>query len=148
MQEKDNKIAIGADHAGYLMKEHIKKELEGRGYEVTDYGTHSENSVDYPDFAHPVAESIDKGEIRLAVVMCGSGNGVNMTVNKYRSVRSALCWNKEIARLARLHNDSNVLALPARFISFEEGSDILEAFLNTTFEGGRHSRRVEKICKK
>ncbi len=145
MSINKKKIAIGSDHAGFSMKEHIKNELVLQGYLVTDYGTNSEDSVDYPDYVHPVAIGVENGIFERAVILCGSGNGVNMTANKYRLVRSALCWNEEIARLARLHNDANILALPARFISNDEAVKILKVFLNTEFEAGRHTIRVEKI---
>ncbi len=141
------KIALGSDHAGFRMKEYLKSVLVTQGYEVVDYGTNSEDSVDYPDYAHPVAAGVENGIYKKAVVLCGSGNGVNMTVNKYCPVRSALCWNDEIARLARLHNNANILALPARFINNNEAKKIMKVFLETEFEGGRHTGRVEKIYK-
>ena len=146
MTEK-KRIAIGSDHAGFIMKEFLKKELEASDYEIKDFGTFSEESVDYPDYVHPVAESIKSGNFEKAVVLCGSGNGVNMTVNKYSGVRSALCWNEEIAKLARLHNDANILAIPARFINNNLAGKILKIFLETDFEGGRHKKRIDKICK-
>lgn len=139
------KIAIACDHAGYEMKEMIKHLLEKQSYEVKDFGTHSSESVDYPDFAHPLAEAMEKNEFNRGFTLCGSGNGISMVVNKHRNVRAALCWNEEIARLARQHNDANVCSLPARFVSEEEAKKIVDAFLNTDFEGGRHERRVEKI---
>ncbi len=148
MAVKNNEIAIGSDHAGFILKEYLKNVLLKKGYDVTDFGTNSEDSVDYPDYAHPVGQSIEKGRFNRAVVLCGSGNGVNMTINKYNSVRSALCWNEEIAKLARLHNNANVLALPGRFVEKEEAEKILNAFLDTEFEGGRHTNRVNKICVK
>ncbi len=137
-------IAIGCDHAGYALKLAIIDVLKNKGYEVNDYGTDSEESTDYPDYAHPVALDVVDNE-RLGIVICGSGNGINMTANKHEDVRSALCWEPEIAELARLHNNANVLALPARFISQEKAMDIVEKFLGTEFEGGRHERRVNKI---
>lgn len=142
------KISIGADHAGYEYKQRIVEELKGRGIEVEDFGTHSLDSMDYPDVAHPVAESVEAGQSDLGIVICGSGNGINITVNKHQGIRSALCWNTELAELARQHNNANVLALPARFIDYSTALDCVNAFLNTEFEGGRHQRRVDKIaCK-
>lgn len=143
---KDSKIIpIGADHAGFQLKEEIKKHFTERGYEFKDFGTHSEESIDYPDYGHPVAQYIEENEGTLGIVICGSGNGINMTVNKHKEIRSALCWNEELAGLARQHNNANILALPARFISIKEGIKIVEEFLTSEFEGGRHQRRVDKI---
>lgn len=139
------KIGIGSDHAGYHLKEKIKQHLTNKGIEVEDFGAYSEDSVDYPDFGHPVAESVESGEKDFGVVICGSGNGINMAVNKHKGIRSALSWTAELAKLGREHNNANVLALPARFISEEEGIEITDTFLSTDFEGGRHQRRVEKI---
>lgn len=139
------KIAMACDHAGYQMKEYLKKKLVEEGYEVVDYGTNSDASVDYPDYAHKVGEAIASGAYPLGFVMCGSGNGVNMTVNKHKGVRSALCWNEEISRLARAHNNANICALPARFISAQDAWRIVQTFLSTEFEGGRHSNRIQKI---
>lgn len=139
------KIAIGSDHAGYELKEAVKKKLGEDGVEVKDFGTHSSDSVDYPDFGHPVADDVTSGMADLGIVICGSGNGINMTVNKHRNIRAALCWNTELAELARQHNNANILSLPARFISEKEGLDIVKAFLGAEFEGGRHERRVNKI---
>ena len=139
------KIAIGCDHAGYDMKERLKKNLEGKGINVQDFGAFSSDSVDYPDFAHAVAAEISSGNFGAGVLICGSGNGISMTANKYNGVRAALCWTPEIAELARLHNDANILSLPARFITQEQGVEILEKFIETSFEGGRHERRVNKI---
>tara|TARA_B100001758_G_scaffold235614_1_gene235885 strand:+ start:1301 stop:1726 length:426 start_codon:yes stop_codon:yes gene_type:complete len=138
-------IAIGCDHAGYSLKEEIVKELKDKGYLVNDFGCYSEESVDYPDFGHQVAKEVEKSLDRKGVVICGSGNGINMSVNKHENVRGALCWNEEIAKLARQHNNANILALPARYLSTSEAQKILETFLNTEFEGGRHERRVNKI---
>ncbi len=138
-------IAIASDHAGYQMKEAIKKHFENKGYDFKDFGTNSEESVDYPDFAHQLAGSIDRMEYDRGITLCGSGNGISMAANKHPRVRAALCWNKEIAELARQHNDANVCSLPARYLTNEEAMEIIEAFLNTGFEGGRHHRRVEKI---
>ena len=139
------KIAIGADHAGYQLKERIKIILEGKGVKIIDFGTNSEESCDYPDIAHPLARSIENKETSIGIAICGSGNGINMSLNKHKKIRSALCWSSELARLARQHNDANVIALPARFISEEEAVNCVNAFLETTFEGGRHARRVNKI---
>ncbi len=141
------RIALGSDHAGFNVKKYVIDELlKKQGYNFTDFGTNSEDSVDYPDFVHPVAQGIGDGSFDYGIVLCGSGNGVNMTVNKYPSVRSALCWIPEIAELARLHNNANVIALPGKFLSYDEALIIAEIFLNTGFEGGRHERRVNKIC--
>lgn len=139
------KIALAADHAGYSTKEEIKRYLESLGHQVWDFGTHSEESVDYPDFAHPLAFAVEKGEYNLGFLFCGSGNGVSITANKHQGIRSALCWIPEIASLARQHNDANVCAIPARFVSISEAKQITKAFLDAKFEGGRHQRRVEKI---
>ncbi|MDL5045870.1 ribose 5-phosphate isomerase B [Oscillatoria amoena NRMC-F 0135] len=139
------KIAIGSDHAGFEHKEVLKKWLADNGYEVNDFGTHSLDSVDYPDFAHPVAEAVEKQDASLGVLLCGSANGVAITANKHRGIRAALCWMEEIAALARQHNHANVVCIPARFVSQQQAKKILETFLHTGFEGGRHSRRVEKI---
>lgn len=139
-------IPIGADHAGYALKEEVKSYFEAKGYSFKDYGTHSEDSIDYPDYAHPVAEHVEQNEGTLGIVICGSGNGINMTVNKHQGIRSALCWTKEIAELARQHNDANIIALPARFVSKELALEMVEAFLTTAFEGGRHQNRVNKIA--
>ncbi|MGP8214719.1 MAG: ribose 5-phosphate isomerase B [Bacteroidia bacterium] len=139
------KIAIGADHAGYELKEKVKAYLLKEGIEVTDFGTSSAERADYPDFAHPVANAVEKREADLGIVICGSGNGVNMTANRHPGVRSALCWKEEIALLARQHNDANVMALPARFMDENEAEKCVDAFISTPFEGGRHTDRVRKI---
>jgi ribose 5-phosphate isomerase B len=139
------KISIGNDHAGVDYKNAVVKMLQDRGYEVKNYGTDSENSVDYPDFGHPVAIDVANKDADFGVVICGSGNGINMTVNKHQEIRSALCWTKEIAGLARLHNDANVIAIPARYTSINQAVEMVEAFLDTNFEGGRHQNRVDKI---
>ncbi|MBR5784964.1 MAG: ribose 5-phosphate isomerase B [Bacteroidales bacterium] len=138
-------IAIACDHAGYELKETIKKFLSEKGFEIKDYGTNSSDSVDYPDMVHPLGRDINTGVYNKGIVVCGSGNGVQMTVNKYQNVRCALCWNVEIAELARMHNDANVLSLPARFIPSELALEIVDKFISTDFEGGRHLKRVEKI---
>jgi ribose 5-phosphate isomerase B len=139
-------IAIGTDHAGFLMKEFLKKNLRAKGYNFEDYGAFSEEPVDYPDMIHPLAKDINDGKIKKGVIICGSGNGVAMVANKYKNVRAAICWNQEIVKLSRQHNDANVVVLPARFISFEEALQFVKLFLTTDFEGGRHQRRVEKIA--
>jgi ribose 5-phosphate isomerase B len=138
-------IAIGADHAGYSLKEHLKKWLESNGHPTRDFGAFSEESVDYPDFAHPVAEAVEGKEFDLGLLVCGSGNGVAMAANKHAGIRAAICWNEDLAALAREHNDANVLCLPARFLKPEEAEAILDRFLHSSFEGGRHARRVGKI---
>lgn len=138
-------IAIGSDHAGFEHKETLKKWLEENGYSVKDFGTDSLDSVDYPDFAHPVAEAVEKNEVDSGMLLCGSANGVAITANKHQGIRAALCWTEEIAALARQHNNANIVCIPARFVSNEQALKILQKFLNTTFEGGRHSQRVEKI---
>lgn len=140
----DKVIPIGADHAGYELKTFLIKELSLKGYHFKDYGTHSEESIDYPDFGHPVAEHIKENQ-GLGIVICGSGNGINMTVNKHQEIRSALCWNNELAALARQHNNANIIALPARFINKEQAIEMINTFLTTDFEGGRHEKRVNKI---
>ena len=142
---KKEKIAMACDHAGYGKKEMIKDYLEKQGYEVKDFGTYSEESVDYPDFAHPMADAVESKNFDLGISLCGSGNGINMTANKHQGIRSALCWNVEISELARKHNDANVCAVPARFVSDDLAIEIIKAFLSTEFEGGRHERRIKKI---
>lgn len=139
------KIAIGCDHAGVEVKSAIIELLEGKGHSMIDKGPFSTESVDYPDYGHQVAEAVESKETDLGVVICGSGNGINMTVNKHQGIRGALCWLPEIASLARQHNDANIIAIPARFLSQEEINTIITAFFKTEFEGGRHSRRVNKI---
>ena len=139
------KVAIGSDHAGFCLKEILKSYLQEKGIEVKDFGTYSEERADYADFAHPVADSVENKEVDLGLIMCGSGNGINMAANKHKGIRAALCWNAEIAELARQHNDANILTLPARFISEEEAKKSVDVFLNTAFEGGRHTDRVKKI---
>ena len=139
------KIGIASDHAGYEMKEFLVGYLNAMGYEVLDFGAHSPESVDYADFAHPLAEAIENGELERGVALCGSGEGMTMTLNKHQGIRAALCWNKEIAALARQHNDANVLVMPARFIDAVTALAIVDTFLDTSFEGGRHQRRIDKI---
>ena len=145
MTSNTKKIAIGADHAGFEYKNAIINKLKAEGFEVIDMGTHSLDSVDYPDFVHPLAEAVTAKEYDFGILICGSGNGVCMTANKHQGVRSAICWNKEIAQLAREHNNANIITLPARFISEEEALKIVETFFSAKFEGGRHERRVNKI---
>ena len=140
-------IPIASDHAGYELKEEVKKYLSSKNIETKDFGTFSTESVDYPDFAHQVGSAINRGDYSRGIVICGSGNGVQMTVNKYPNVRCALCWNEEIAKLARQHNDANIISMPARFVPTELALKMVDIFLNTPFEGGRHLRRVEKINK-
>lgn len=140
------KIAIGSDHAGFALKEKIKSVFSEKGFEFTDYGCPSADSVDYPDHAHPVAEAIENNEFELGILICGSGNGISMAANKHQGIRSAICWTVEIAQLARTHNDANILTLPARFISEDLALEITDKYLHTDFEGGRHARRVDKIA--
>ena len=137
------KIAIGADHAGFEYKEMIKAHLDA--YEIKDFGTYNVASVDYPDFAHPVAEAVESGDYTFGILICGSANGVAITANKHQQIRAALCWENEIAGLARMHNNANVLCIPARFVSEELAKEMTTTFLNTAFEGGRHENRVDKI---
>ena len=140
------KIAIGSDHAGFDLKKTLIKQLEEKGFEVKDFGCHSTESMDYPDSAHPVCESIEKKESNLGLLICGSGNGITMTANKHQGIRAALSWTPEIASLARQHNDANILSLPARFISEDLAVEITNAFFDSEFEGGRHQKRVDKIA--
>jgi ribose 5-phosphate isomerase B len=141
------KIAIGNDHAGTAYKFEIIKLLEARGITVTNYGTNENASVDYPDFVHPVAADVDNKKVDFGILICGSGNGVSMTANKYSNVRAGLCWTKEITELTRLHNDANILSIPARYTSIPQALGMVETFLDTEFEGGRHQKRVDKIAK-
>ena len=140
------KISIGNDHAGPDYKKAIVEMLKAKGHEVTNYGTDSVDSVDYPDFGHPVATDVENGKAQFGIVICGSGNGINMTVNKHQGIRAALCWTKEIAGLARQHNDANIISIPARYTSINQAVEMVEMFLNTDFEGGRHQNRVDKIA--
>lgn len=139
------KISIGNDHAGPEYKKAIVTFLEKQGHQIVNHGTDTTDSVDYPDFGHPVAEDVTSGRADLGIVICGSGNGISMTVNKHQGVRAALCWNKEIATLARQHNDANIISIPARFTTIPQAIEMVDIFLNTAFEGGRHQNRVEKI---
>jgi len=145
MTGKENIIPIGSDHGGFELKEYLVKKLIDEGYEVKDFGTFSSESVDYPDFIHPVASSIEKGDFGKGIIICGSGQGANMTANKYPNVRSALCWDVTQAELSRQHNNANIIALPGRFIEKDDALEAVKLFLNTNFEGGRHESRVKKI---
>ena len=138
-------ISIGNDHAGVDLKNHIVKYLNSRGFTIIDKGTNTDKSVDYPDFIHPVSKEIEEEKSNIGIIICGSGNGAAMTANKRKTIRAALCWNNEITKLARQHNDANILSIPSRFISKEEAIKIVETFINTDFEGGRHQRRIGKI---
>ena len=139
------KVIIASDHAGFRLKEKLVRWLISSRYEVKDLGCFSEDSVDYPDYAHPLALAVEKGDFDYGITICGSGNGISMASNKHQKIRSAVCWNEEIGRLARSHNDANVCALPGRFISESEAISIVKTFLTTAFEGGRHRRRIDKI---
>lgn len=145
MEKTDKNIAIACDHAGFELKEAVNAFLTENQYIVKDYGTNSPDSVDYPDMVHPLGRDINNGVFERGIVICGTGNGVQMTVNKYPNVRCALCWIPEIAKLARQHNNANILSMPARFIDKDTAIEIVKEYLNTDFEGGRHERRVEKI---
>lgn len=145
---KNKKIALVSDHAGYFLKEKLLSYLIKEKYDVKDFGATSKEAVDYPDFAHPLANAVSSGEYELGISICGTGNGINMVVNKHPGIRGALCWNEEISRLARAHNDANICALPGRFISESEAYLIAKTFLTTPFEGGRHKRRIDKISLK
>lgn len=141
-------LGIAADHAGYELKNTLIAYLQELGYEVKDFGTHSAESMDYPDVAHPLAEEVESGKLEKGIAICGSGNGISMTLNKHQGIRAALCWNTELAALARQHNDANILSLPARFIDTDTAKAIVKSYLESDFKGGRHQRRVEKIaCK-
>lgn len=139
------RLALASDHAGFDLKKTVKEYLSEKGYEIEDFGTFSEASCDYPDFAHPAAEAVESGKCDFGIAMCGSGNGIQITLNKHQGIRAALCWLPELATLARKHNDANFLVLPARFISKEEAFKIIDAYLASSFEGGRHALRVKKI---
>lgn len=140
-----SKIGLASDHAGYELKTWLKEKLQDMGYQITDFGCDSPESCDYPDYAHPLAKAVEKLEVDIGISLCGSGNGINMVVNKYPGIRSALCWNEDIAALARSHNDANVCALPARFVSKDLALKMVSIFLHTDFDGGRHLRRIKKI---
>ncbi|CAN5791190.1 ribose 5-phosphate isomerase B [soil metagenome] len=139
-------IAIGADHAGFQLKTTLITYLKSLGHEVEDFGAYSDQSVDYADFAHPVANAVEEGKAKYGILICGSANGISMAANKHKGIRAAIAWNKEVAELARLHNDANILSLPARFITEEEAKACVDSFLETSFEGGRHANRVNKIA--
>jgi ribose 5-phosphate isomerase B len=138
-------IAIGADHAGFEYKELLKNYLSEKGYTIIDFGTNSNASVDYPDYVHPLAAEVASGQIEMGILICGSANGVCMTANKHRDIRAALCWNTEVAKLSRQHNNANIICLPARFVTIDDAQQMVDAFLTTEFEGGRHQTRVDKI---
>ena len=138
-------IGMASDHAGFEMKEALKPMLSEMGYEIRDFGAHSTESMDYPDTAHPLAEAVEAGEVCFGIAICGSGNGISMTLNKHQGVRAALCWEPELGALAKKHNNANVLSLPGRFISIDTAKEIVKAYMAAEFEGGRHQRRVEKI---
>jgi len=145
MADNGKVLGMASDHGGFVLKEFLKKKLIEAGYQIKDFGTHSEESVDYPDYIHPLANEVNKGILERAIIMCGSGNGAQMTANKYPFVRAALCWDEEQTVLARQHNDANIISLPGRFLSFDKAWKMIQLFLNTPFEGGRHRRRIEKI---
>jgi ribose 5-phosphate isomerase B len=138
-------LAIASDHAGYQMKLSIIKHLEEKGYEVIDFGTDSPEAVNYPDFGHPLAEAVESGRFSMGISLCGSGNGINMVTNKHQGIRGALCWNREISRMARSHNDANICSIPARYINLDTAVEIVDAFLETDYEGGRHDIRINNI---
>ena len=140
-----SKIGFASDHAGFELKEFVKQIVEQKGYACVDFGCFTAESCDYPDFAHPLAVAVESGKVDLGIALCGSGNGIGMTLNKHQGIRAAICWNTEMARVTRSHNDANILVLPARFISQQETQEIIDIFLNTPFSGGRHQRRIEKI---
>jgi len=143
--DRNKKIAIGSDHAGFELKKIIISHLKEKNIEINDFGPFSDERADYPDFAHPVAKAVESKSVDLGILICGSGNGINMTANKHQEIRSALCWKEEIAEMARLHNNANIIALPARYISEQKALNCIDCFLSTTFEGGRHAERVSKI---
>lgn len=139
------KVGMASDHAGFQMKEYLKSLLHDKGYEVVDFGAYSSDSMDYPDTAHPLARAVENKEVDFGIAMCGSGNGINMTLNKHQGIRAALCWTPELGALAKQHNNANILSLPARFITEEMARDIVKAYITAEFEGGRHQRRIDKI---
>ncbi len=138
-------VGIASDHAGYELKEHIKRLMSDLGYEIKDFGTDSPESMDYPDVAHPLALAVENKEVDFGIAMCGSGNGISITLNKHQGIRAALCWTPELAALAKQHNNANILSLPARFVSEQTADEIVKAYLSADFEGGRHQRRIDKI---
>ena len=139
------RIAFASDHAGFALKQELEKYVEQKGYTVKDFGTYSEESCDYPYYAHPAALAVEKGECDFGIAMCGTGNGIQMTLNKHQGIRAALCWQPALATLAKEHNNANFLVLPARFVTLEEAEKIVDAYLDAKFEGGRHQRRIDKI---
>lgn len=139
-------VAIGSDHAGFDCKEDLISFLEGKGLPYHDFGTHSKDSVDYPDFAHPVAEAVENGEASFGILLCGSANGVAITANKHQGIRAAICWGEELAKIVREHNDANIICIPARFVREGDAEKMVDIFMHTEFEGGRHQRRVAKIA--
>ncbi|MDE6010827.1 MAG: ribose 5-phosphate isomerase B [Muribaculaceae bacterium] len=141
-------IAFASDHAGYSLKKALIEYVNSKGYDVLDFGTDSEASCDYPDFAHPAAEAVENGTAAFGIAMCGTGNGIQMTLNKHQGIRAALCWKPELAVLAKEHNNANFLVMPARFVTYDEAVAIVDAYLGATFEGGRHQRRIDKIAVK
>lgn len=143
--EKKLRLGIGCDHAGFTYKEELVKMLRVEGYEVTDFGTNSEQSVDYPDYVHPLCDAVEAGKDEFGILLCGSANGMAITANKHQHIRAAICWDNELASLARRHNNANVICLPARFVALQLAKEMVNTFLHTSFEGGRHERRVEKI---
>lgn len=138
-------VGLASDHAGFELKQCVKEYVEKNGFTYNDFGTYTTDRCDYPDYAHPLAEAVASGKVDWGIALCGSGNGINMTLNKHRGIRAAICWNKELSLLSREHNDANILVLPARFIDRDTAKDIVDAFLNTPFSGGRHQQRVDKI---
>ena len=145
MFDKNQVIPVGSDHGGFELKQFLVQKLTASGYKLEDFGTHSNESVDYPDFIHPVAKTINDNTYNVGIIICGSGQGASMTANKYPNVRAALCWDMEQARLTRLHNNANIIALPGRFVDFDTATKMVDLFLNTDFEGGRHINRISKI---
>jgi ribose 5-phosphate isomerase B len=145
MKTTENTIGIASDHAGFELKELIKKELSQSGYTVRDFGTNSNERVDYPDYAHPLALAVESSEVEKGIAICGTGNGMSMALNRHKDIRAALCWTKDICTLARQHNNANICCLPARFVSTEDAMDMVRTFLSTDFEGGRHVARINKI---
>ncbi len=143
---KNKPVAIGSDHAGFDYKEKLIAYLKDKGFSFHDYGTYSKDSVDYPDYAHPVASAVEKGEVSFGILLCGSANGVAMTANKHQGIRAAICWNEELSKLAREHNNANIICIPARFVEEEAAEKMVDVFIVTPFEGGRHQRRVEKVA--
>jgi len=139
-------IAIGCDHAGFEYKTEIVKFLNSKGWQVKDFGTYAADSVDYPDYAHPVSEAVEKGDVAFGILLCGSANGVAITANKHQNIRAGLCWISDVAKLVRLHNNANIICIPARFVSAPQARELVEIFINTEFEGGRHEKRKEKIA--